>query len=169
MDSCVAEIKMYSKQAGAGNQLASHDLPNVSAVAWDVSSPGSSTGSGMLSVALGDCVRYYDTRVNPSRPSLVRMTNSMNSIQAVAFRPSSTKYRKGLDRGGGSGGNVTSTSSSHRMFVVEQDGTVRDLPLHQVAPVAISPRDGRISNSVGSDVWVGETTEGTLILNGMIQ
>jgi hypothetical protein len=37
---------------------------------------------------------------------------------------------------------------------------VRDLPLHQVSPVAISCRDGRVSSALEGTVWVGSTTEG---------
>lgn len=160
MESCVAEIKMYhhSSDKYAGTGIASHDLPSVSAVAWDTSE--SQSGSGVLSIASSDSMRFYDTRINPSRPSLTRMTNSQNAIQSIAFQPPRTKYRS--DSEGVS-------SSMQRMLVVEVDGSVRDLPFHQVAPVAISSRDGRISNSVGSVVWVGATTEGKLFVHVLVE
>jgi len=108
-------------------------------VKWDTSA------SGVLCIATNQSLRYYDTRINPSRPTLTRMTNSRSGVQSIAFPPRSTHGR-----------------SETRMIAVEMNGAVRDLPLHQVSPVAISSRDGRISSSVsGGVVWAGQTTEGT--------
>lgn len=146
MDSCVSEIKLYSSTKRTGAGITSNDLTNVSAVAWDTSE------RGILSIAINDSLRFYDTRINPSRPTLTRMTHSHNPIQSIAFQP-----QRQIDLSG----NASSTLSAQRMLVVENDGSVKDLPLHQVAPVAISFRDGRVANAIGgAEAWVGETIEG---------
>jgi WD40 repeat protein len=144
MTSCVAEIKIFSSKY-SGARVASHDLPSVSSVAWDPCE------NGMLGIASGDTIRYYDTRTNQSRPALNRMTNSQNAIQSIAFQPPSAKDPSRV-----------ASSLTKRMLVAEVDGSIRDLALRQDSAVAISSRDGRITTSVGSVVWVGETTEGRL-------
>lgn len=137
--------------SGAGDGTTSKDLPSdISAIAWDTSS------NGVLGIATNENLRYYDTRINPSRPTLTRITNSRNAIQSIAFQKRRTRDRHESANPDMDGGFVM----PGRMLAVEMNGAVRDLPLHQVAPVAISSRDGRISNSFGGTVWTGETTEG---------
>jgi hypothetical protein len=133
MDSCVSEIKLDSKRY-SGADLASTDLPSVADVAWDTSA------IGVLSIATNESLRFYDTRINPSRPTLIRKTTSRTSVQSMAFHPQPMKVQ--------------------RMLVVSTDGFVSDLPLRQVAPVAISSRDGRVSSSASGMVWAGSPVEG---------
>lgn len=57
-------------------------LVDVSAVAWDP------TSSGTLCIATGSVMRYYDTRTNPSRPVLNRVTNAPGSLRCMMFQPS---------------------------------------------------------------------------------
>jgi len=140
MNSCLAEIKV---DAGGASSVARKGLPSIiSDVSWDTSA------SGSLAVATNTSIRYYDT-LNPSRPAIVRMSNSRNSIQTIAFQP----FSKDLSTN-------TNTTPPRRMLVVETNGSVIDLPLHQVSPIAISNRDGRIAKSLGSAIMTGKTTEG---------
>lgn len=133
MDSCVSEIKLDSKRY-SGADLASSDLPSVADIGWDTSA------SGVLSIATNESLKFYDTRINPSRPALIRMTNSRSCIQSLAFHPQPLRVQ--------------------RMLAVNVDGYVSDLPLHEAAPVSISSRDGRISSSAGGVVWAGSPVEG---------
>jgi len=133
MDSCVSEIKLDSKRY-SGAELASSDLPSVADIGWDTSA------RGVLSIATNESLKFYDTRINPSRPTLIRMTNSRSSIQSLAFHPQPLRVQ--------------------RMLAVSVDGYVSDLPLHEVAPVSISSRDGRISSASGGVVWAGSPVEG---------
>ena len=52
------------------------------------------------------------------------------------------------------------TSSSALLYPHRFDGTIKDMPQHQMAPLAISPRDGRVSHSLGNVIWMGTTTDG---------
>ena len=141
MESCVAEIKIFSSKYLGAREVA----PRVSSVAWDPRE------NGMLGIATGDTMRYYDTRTNQSRPTLNRMTNSQNAIQSIAFQPPSAKDP-----------SQVASSLTKRMVVAEVDGSIRDLALRQDSAVAISSRDGRITTSLGCVVWVGDTTVGRL-------
>jgi WD40 repeat protein len=133
MDSCVSEIKLNPTKSSRTSAQTSN-LVSVSDIEWDTSS------SGILSVVCNDIIRYYDTRINPSRPTLSRMTHSHATIQSVAFLPRPAECQ--------------------RMIAIDVDGYVRDLPLHQVAPLEISNRDGRVSCSTEGTVWAGSATEG---------
>jgi hypothetical protein len=50
----------------------------------------------------------------------------------------------------------------HRMLVVldEAHRTIRDMAKHSNAPLAISPRDGRLAHALGRTLWIGSTSEG---------
>jgi len=148
MNSCVSEIK-------TGAITASHnvgDLPTfVSAIGWEQSSPG------ILSIVTGDDLRFYNTRINISRPVLTRMTHSRGDLQCISF-PSkhvTTESNAHSDLGKASHATVP-----ERMLAVYTDGSVRDLPLQQVSPVALSSRDGRVANAFGSILCFGSTIEG---------
>ncbi len=143
----------------------------VSAVAWSVSRPG------VLSIAVGNSIRNYDTRSHGSRAFPVGvsyMDNSCESgngdddtlfIQCLAYQPQS--FRSGAEAAK-SASTVTTNSFEfypHRALAATSMGQVRVIPESQVAPVAISNRDGRVANSLGGTVWIGPTTEGMLVFD----
>ena len=137
----------------------------VSAVVWSDAFPGT------LSVAVGDTVRSYNTigtsSSRGSRPVLTRIRRCPAMMQCVAFQPMGAKHEsievttKGESNKKGSEiGDIALELYPHRMLVVENDGNVRDLAKFQIAPLALSRRDGRISYSLGRAIWMGSTTHG---------
>jgi WD repeat-containing protein mio len=137
----VSEIKLDSGTVGSGGEYSS-----VSRISWVPSCPG------LLSVAVNESILYYDTydaRGNNSRPMLTRISNSHRNIQDLTFQPEiTTSYEK------------KSHGKLERMLVAESGGLLRDLPVQQLAPVAISPRDGRVVNSTGNMIISGCATKG---------
>jgi hypothetical protein len=142
----------------------------VSAVAWSISRPG------VLSIAVGNSIRNYDTshgsRAFPVGVSYV--DNSCESgngdddtlfIQCLAYQPQS--FRNGPEAAKSASTIITNSFEfyPHRALAVTSMGKIRVIPESQVAPVAISNRDGRVANSLGGTVWIGPTTEGMLVFD----
>jgi hypothetical protein len=159
-DKCVLEVRCLSEiktnattQASSSSTTSTGDsrkeLPTfVSAIAWD------ETSEGVLSIATGDDLRFYNTRndmsMNMSRPTLSRVTHSYGPLQCISFPLKDNKPTE---------------SNNHppipqRMLAVYTDGTVTDLPTQQVSPIDLSSRDGRVANAIGSHVFIGSTSEG---------
>lgn len=137
----VSEIKLDSGPVRSGREYSS-----ISGISWVPSYPG------LLGVAVNDSILYYDTydaKGNNARPTLTRISNSHESIQDLAFQPEIT---------------MTYEKNSHgmleRMLVAESGGLLLDLPVQQLAPVAISPRDGRVVSTVGNMILSGCATRG---------
>lgn len=144
MDSCIAEIKTHANQPSHKGET-DKELPSfVSAIAWDTSS------EGILSIAVGNELKFYNTRVNLSRPILSHKSHSDGPLQCMTFPPKE---------------KITTKRKNHpfipqRILAVYNNGTVTDLPVHQVSPVALSSRDGRVASALGSHLCFGSTTEG---------
>jgi hypothetical protein len=137
----VSEIKLDSGTLGSGGEYSS-----ISGISWVPSTPG------LLSIAVNENILYYDTydsKGNNSRPTLTRISNSHQNIQCLAFQPEVTMSYEKKSRG-----------KLERMLVVESGGLLRDLPVQQLAPAAISPRDGRIVNTVGNMIISGCPSSG---------
>lgn len=138
MDACLGEIKMGDEEA-------------VSAAAWAIQP----NRAGMLTLAVGDVLKTYDTSASGSRPVLVGLRHSPPDIQSMAFVP--TVSRQGES-------NVTDSESNsdfypHRMLAVPDDGVIQDIPIFQAAPLDIS-RDGRIGFCLGRNAWIGAEGDG---------
>jgi hypothetical protein len=163
MDSVVGEIKISSAGTGKPAQTSSTSTSQaanqgkVEAVKWATLEPGT------LSVAIGDSVHDYDT-TSSSRPVLIRVNHVQQGhiIKDIALyggqkqtsEPGNVTLRKRP-------GHLLETLYPRRMLAVLDDRTVYDMAKHgAIAPVAISRRDGRLVHALGSNVWVGSTTEG---------
>ena len=128
MDACLGEIKMGDDEA-------------VSAAAWAIQP----NRSGMLTLAVGDVLKTYDTSASGSRPTLVGYRHSPSSgIQSMAFIPTVGD----------------SDFYPHRMLAVPDDSAVQDIPAFQAAPLDISKRDGKIGFCLGQNAWIGAKGDG---------
>jgi len=142
MESTLGEIRVPT-QHGVG----------ISSVAW------SNERAGELAIASGDSIRTFYTRAPGSRAlpvnvSYVGSGDEELNLQCLAFQPQSdaSKERFGF--------------YPHRILTVSSRGEVSIIPESQVAPIAISRRDGRIAHALGDIVWVGATTEGPSAMEG---
>ena len=142
MDSCIAEIKTHAIQSSSSGM---GKVPSfVSAIAWDTSS------EGILSIATGGDLKFYNTRINSSRPVLSHISNSDGPVQCIKFAPKDSIGMK----------SKNNALIPQRMLAVNSDGEVADLPTQQVAPVALSNRDGRVVSALGTNLCFGSTAEG---------
>ena len=157
MDSSVSEIKCPSS--------------TVSSVAWSPSTIGSLCVATVNDKHNQHFLRYYDTE---SRPTLTNLIELKEPIQGLIFQPppppANTKTANNTpstfwwDKLSSEEKDEKISSSAllypHRLVTVQCDGTIKDMPQHQIAPLAISPRDGRVSRSLGNVIWMGTTTDG---------
>ncbi len=145
MDSCVSEIKTHATQSKSSS-TSGRELPSfVSGIAWDPCC------EGMLTIATGNDLKFYNTRINLSRPILSRLLHMDEPAQCIAY-PSK--------RGDHSLENEPISCTPQRMIAVYNDGKVTDLPTQQVSPLALSCRDGRVANALGSYLCLGSTSDG---------
>ena len=135
MDACLGEIKMGDEEA-------------VSAAAWAIQP----NRSGMLTLAVGDALKTYDTSASGSRPVLVGFRHSQGDIQSMAFVPTMSRQ--------GESNATDSDFYPHRMLAVPDDGDIQDIPTFQAAPLDISKRDGRIGFCLGQNAWIGAEGDG---------
>lgn len=141
MDSCLAEIKTHASNTSSSGRIGK-ELPSfVSVIAWDTST------EGILSIATGGDLKFYNTRLNLSRPVLSHLSHSDGPLQCMKFPPIVTKSK-------------TPPLIPQRVLAVYTDGVVTDLPTQQIAPVALSNRDGRVVSALGSNLCCGSTIEG---------
>lgn len=154
----------------------------VSAIAWSIRPER----PGVLSVAIGNTVRTYDTRSPGSRalPVSVSYVDTDGGgddifVQSLSFQPQTFCD----DSSGRSSslhlpiesiasdfdaaiavGQAASTnpfeSYPHRTLAVTSQGQMKVIPESQAAPLAISKRDGRIVIGLGGTVRVGPSTDG---------
>jgi len=145
MESTLGEIRVPTHGVG------------ISAVAWSNERPGE------LAIAVGDSIRTFYTRAPGSRAlpvnvSYVGSGDEELNLRCLAFQPQSDR--------------PTTASKDqvgfypHRILTVTSRGEVSIIPESQVAPIAISKRDGRIAHALGDMVWVGATTEGPSAMEG---
>ena len=131
---------------------------DVGAVAWSVARPG------VLSIAVGDAIRNYDTRSPGSRALPVGVSYVDDDeedvlVQCLALQPQ--VFHVGDRR------SNPSVLYPHRTLAVSSQGRMKVLPESYAAPLAISKRDGRIANGLGGGtVWIGPTTDGPLAMEG---
>jgi hypothetical protein len=142
---------------------------NVNAVTWLMSRPG------ILSIAYEDSIRNYDTRSSGSRavPVGVSYLSSGNGrrrvdddndgdigndspvvVQCLLSQPQSFTY---------SSSNNTNNPFEyypHRILAITSHGQVHVIPESQIAPLAVSKRDGRVASALGGNVSIGNTTRG---------
>jgi len=182
MNTTMSEI-IVPPQCGAGSGSTASGGGGVSAVAWSIAR------SGVLSIAVGDSIRNYDTRSPGSRALPVGVSYlddadvdaSGNAggggddlfVQCLAFQP---QFFAG-------GGQMDSTSSDsntttkvkktdpfefypHRTLAVSSQGQIQAIPECHAAPLAVSKRDGRIATGLGGTVWIGPTTDGPSAMEG---
>ena len=157
MDSALGEIRAAT--AGRG----------VSDVAWSPSRPG------ILSLAVGDSVRTYDTRTPGSRaiPLGVSYPDGDargSDVRCLAFQPQTRSPSEIKDDPPAVSTNASNPGDGiddpfrfypRRTLAVSSRGTIDFLPESYAAPLAISMRDGRIAHGLGGTVWIGSTTDGT--------
>lgn len=152
---------------------------SVGAVAWSISRPG------IISIAVGNSIKQYDTcspgsRALPvgvsyldddfvDRGSATSGDDDSMVIQCLAYQPQI--FHHGFDAAKlTSSGTTTTTITSplelfpHRALAVTSQGQIHVIPELQVAPIAVSKRDGRIASCLGGTVWIGPTTEGMFVL-----
>eukprot|EP00804_Cyclotella_cryptica_P030241 CCRYP_017117-RA/>CCRYP_017117-RA protein AED:0.04 eAED:0.04 QI:260/1/1/1/0.83/0.85/7/841/1309 len=163
MDSTIGEIR-----AGPNSGM------GVSAIAW------SPERAGFLSIAIGGTIRTYDTKAPGSRSLPVEVSyiggDEDSFLQDIAFqpqvfcgaKPSSVLFPKGgVDTSALEQGAVNPFEFyPNRILVVSSKGDTDLVPESCVAPLAVSKRDGRIAHSLGSYVWIGDTTEGPSAMEG---
>ena len=123
------------------------DEEAVSAAAWAIQP----NRSGMLTLAVGDALKTYDTSASGSRPVLVGFRHSQGDIQSMAFVPTMSRQ--------GESNATDSDFYPHRMLAVPDDGDIQDIPTFQAAPLDIS-RDGRIGFCLGQNAWIGAEGDG---------
>eukprot|EP00551_Chaetoceros_affinis_P013408 CAMPEP_0203686416 /NCGR_PEP_ID=MMETSP0090-20130426/49049_1 /ASSEMBLY_ACC=CAM_ASM_001088 /TAXON_ID=426623 /ORGANISM="Chaetoceros affinis, Strain CCMP159" /LENGTH=839 /DNA_ID=CAMNT_0050555639 /DNA_START=488 /DNA_END=3004 /DNA_ORIENTATION=- len=142
-DSCVAEIKTHGAQTwGDGKELQTF----VSGIAWENSS------EGILCIAKGDELRSYNTKISPSRPILTNITHSDEPLQCISF----PLHGKTLMKTKSAYNDVI----PQRILAVCTDDTVTDLPTKQLSPLSLSNRDGRVANALGSQLYIGNPSNG---------
>ena len=139
MDSTLGEIRVPTQHGGG-----------ISAVAWSNERPGE------LAIAVGDSIRTFYTRAPGSRALPVNVSYVGNgdealTLQCLAFQPPSERSTTTNEQLG---------YYPHRILTVSSQGEVSIIPESQVAPIAVSKRDGRIAHGLGNTVWVGAATEG---------
>lgn len=127
--------------------------------------------SGVLGVASGSTVRYYhyDTTNNKSTTStLMRTTNTRENIAAMAFRPPSSSQ---LNLGPESYREESIKEmrpkilSRTTMLIVEKPTRhTQSVCFPETSLMAISNRDGRVANSLGSIILMGGTVQGMYVL-----
>eukprot|EP00563_Minutocellus_polymorphus_P004797 CAMPEP_0181040406 /NCGR_PEP_ID=MMETSP1070-20121207/11030_1 /TAXON_ID=265543 /ORGANISM="Minutocellus polymorphus, Strain NH13" /LENGTH=1149 /DNA_ID=CAMNT_0023118411 /DNA_START=133 /DNA_END=3579 /DNA_ORIENTATION=+ len=130
MDACLGEIKMGDEET-------------VSAAVW-ASQPNR---SGMLTLAVGDVLKTYDTSASGSRPALVGFRHSPSDIQSMAFVPALSHRSESHC--------TDSDFYPHRILAVSGDSVVQDIATFQAAPLDISKRDGKIGFCLGQNAWIG--------------
>jgi len=142
---------------------------SVNAVTWLMSR------QGILSIAYEDSIRNYDTRNSGSRavPVGVSYLSSGNGrrrvdddndgdigndspvvVQCLLSQPQSFTY---------SSSNNTNNPFEyypHRILAITSHGQVHVIPESQIAPLAVSKRDGRVASALGGNVSIGNTTRG---------
>ena len=145
-----------------------HAGVGVSAVAW------SPERGGYLSIAIGGTIKTYDTKAPGSRSLPVEVSyisgDEDGFLQDLAFqpqvfcrtKPSSIMLPKyGTDTSDFKHGDVNPFEFyPNRILVVSSKGDTDLIPESYVSPLAVSKRDGRIAHSLGSYVWIGDTTQG---------
>ena len=129
----------------------------ISAVAWSNERPGE------LAIAIGDSIRTFYTRAPGSRALPVNVSYVGNgeeelNLQCLAFQPQTDSPAPAAKKQFG--------YYPHRILTVSSRGEVNIIPESQVAPIAISKRDGRIAHGLGDTVWVGAPTEGPSAMEG---
>jgi WD40 repeat protein len=151
----------------------------VGAVAWSIARPG------VLSVAFEDSIRNYDTRCPGSRALPVGVSylhhdeggvhegvdgdDNINSVQCLAYQPQFFRNSSGQVSAEESAVKNPFEFYPHRTMVVTSRGQIQVISESQVAPLAISNRDGRIASALGGTVWIGPTTRGPSAMEGVDQ
>lgn len=167
MDSSLGEIRVVSS-FGGGSDV------GVSAIAWSVARPG------VLSVAVGNSIRTYDTKTPGSRSLPVGVSYLDGSdedesfVQDIAFQPQ-------IFCGGKRSSVILPADDTtldynsnpfefypHRSLVVSSKGQIEVMPESHAAPLAVSKRDGRVAHGLGGNVWVGPTTDGPSAMEGKL-
>lgn len=168
MDSTLGEITVPRCRGGG-----------VSAVAWSVARPG------VLSIAVGNSIRDYDTRSPGSRAFPVGVSymdteadggegaadDSFPSsfVQCLAFQPQVYRDEKqpiSVQVPGDPASPKAPVSRNpfefypHRTMAVSSQGQIKVIPESHAAPLAVSKRDGRVATGLGGTVWIGSTTDG---------
>lgn len=141
----------------------------VSAVAWSISHPG------VISIAIGNSIKNYDTRSHGLRAMPVGVSyvdscdhgdDDTNIIQCLAYQPQI--FRSGPEAAKSASSTIIANPLElyrRRALAVTSTGRIQVVPESQIAPVAISIRDGRVANSLGRAVWIGPTTEGMFVFD----
>lgn len=141
MDSTICEIRTGSSNSNMG----------VSSVAWS-----STHGEAILTIGIGDTIKTYDTKTPGSRSLPVEVSyiqEGYDSLQDFALQPFSVSS---LDRSD----SFTRSTLRGRILVVSSKGDIDMLPESHVAPLSISNRDGRISHTLGENVWIRNPSDG---------
>ena len=112
----------------------------VSAIAWDT------TSEGMLSIATGNVIKTYNAR-SSGKPILSRISHADKPVH-IAYPP---KMKVKIDE---------NCITAKRLLLVSKNGAINDIPTDQVAPIAISSRDGRIASAFGSYLFFSSTKDG---------
>ena len=123
--------------------------------------------SGVLGVASGSTVRFYhfDTTNNkPTTPTLMQMTNTREDMMAMSFRPpSSSQLNLGSESQPLKERRQRMLSRTTMLIVENTSRYPRSLCLPETSLLAISNRDGRIANSLGSIILMGGTVQGVYV------
>ncbi|VEU41958.1 unnamed protein product [Pseudo-nitzschia multistriata] len=186
MDSAVGEIKLTSS-GGQNTSSSTASMPTsissqrmqqakAEAIQWNVLEPG------MLSIATGESVQEYDTN-SGSRPSLVRVNRVRKggkTIKAIALyrgkeetasdgHVASVDSTVGRKTNVGDSDRLLSRLYPRRMVAVLEDQTIEDMARDANAPLAISPRDGRLFHALGPHLFMRSPSEGPSAMERIIE
>lgn len=163
VESSVGEIKYWNQ----------HEA--VSDVQW------SHLQEGYLTLAVGDDLYDYDT--SASRPVQTNMVSTVRSIKNFCLYP----YKKPATTANDAAAEADAASEDehlqsptpttklpevtdlyhNRAIVCFNDRSIRDVARHRLAPVAISKRDGRLAQALGTDLKIGGDAEGVTAMKSL--
>ncbi|KAL9185651.1 hypothetical protein ACHAXT_003428 [Thalassiosira profunda] len=137
----------------------------VGAAAWAPGRPG------VLALAVGTSIRRYDVRGAGPRALPVGVAyvddsgggggggdDSEASVRCLAFQPQAFRASAAIAN--------PFERYPHRMLAVASNGRTAVLPEYPAAPLAVSPRDGRIAAGLGRTVRIGPPADGPSAMEG---
>ncbi|GKY98820.1 hypothetical protein MPSEU_000838100 [Mayamaea pseudoterrestris] len=151
MDTVVSEIKVTGQGNSMTDMNISQNTASITAVQW------SATEAGKIAVGVGDVVHEYDTLSSASRSVHVNTTYLEDSVLDFCLYPFSAPVPCNEPI---TSGHLMAELFPNRLVAVTTDRKVVSAARTTVAPVAISPRDGRIVHSFGRALWIGSPSDG---------
>ena len=161
MDSVLSEIKISGRTTTNNNTNNEMHTATVFGVQW------STAEAGKIAIGVsGGAIYEYDTSTSVSRPSHVHTTYTQDSIVDFCMYPFAAP--------GPSTQTTHRTTSSvlaelfpNRLVTVTGERTIVDIARHALAPIALSPRDGRVVHGFGHTLWIGSPSIGPAAMESL--